>query len=1173
MVSPSKSTNRGSSHKSGTSSSPKGQATISSYFSQSTSSPSKHFATQTGLGKRAPPSAVVDLTEDASDNELPVAKKKRVGSSLQNNDKIRDNGNSLPSRSPRTPKKSISKYGFNHSSDPPEAPETPEEKRAKKTRREAFKRKLLADNGMFGRRPEVVQSKKQAEVVDEDVMDIDDLDAIRERSRNESELEGSDQETSVLPAAVTSKAFSSSKGKEKARASETLPAKRSKKEVEVGPSGQTYTPLEKQVLALKEKYLDAILMFEVGYKYRFFGEDARIASEVLNIAHFPDRNFLTASVPDHRRDIHLRRLLSHGYKVGIIGQMETAALKKISDTRNKPFERALTHMYTAATYIDEIDADDDDSRIAPPVFMCICESMLGGMGVDERVSISMVAVTPSTSDVLWDEFEDGFMRNELETRMAHIRPSEILSSKDKLSKVTQKILQYHSKESSSKTLARDRVRLERYDDEMNYTDAFRQLQTFYAQKGNTRASENFKSGKLLAAISDLPRKVVIALAHSLNYLNSFGLGDVLTEMQFFSKFTERQHMLLNANTLSNLEIYRNQTDFTMRGSLMWVLNRTKTTFGARLLKSWIGRPLTDVGALQARVDAVEAIISAEASKSRERLLRLRELLKEIGKTDLAKGLSRIQYFKCTPKELARLLRAFGKAADAFLPFENIEDVGLANPVLNEIIFTLPKIRDSVRKIGSCLNLKKADEDKRDELWSDPDKYPEVDDLKMAIMVVESELADHLKTMNLDEVDILLPFYRLPSKSELRQYLVEVKKNEKRDIPVTWEVVSSTKSARRYRTPEVRKMLQERAQFQEKLKAEANKAYVAFLSEIMDEHYVVLRNAVNKLAVADCLFSLAEVASQGNYVKPVFVDQETDILEITDGRHPMIELLRSDPFVPNTVCIGGSDTKTKIITGPNMGGKSSATRMVALIALMAQIGTYVPAASVRLSPLDAILTRMGASDDLAKGRSTFMVEMSETSDILHSATKRSLVILDELGRGSSTFDGMAIAGATLEHLVENISCKTLFITHYPVVASSSEQKHPDKVINLHMGFTEETTLLGKRTITFLYQLTKGISSGSYGIECARLAGISESLLEKAEERAEFMQRTVQSREQIVKYVVLVSNYPDCMQTCLICHSSRTRKVINILNRIQASGTSHTTGWLGDLRTLIRPSLLG
>ncbi|KAH8117506.1 muts domain V-domain-containing protein [Phellopilus nigrolimitatus] len=1112
----------------------KGQLSISSYFATQSGSPSKHFARQ---GEKRPASAVVvDLTSDgdASEAEPPPKKTKTSSAAPVKNEEQRifvpDLSNPLherlgpepgpstlmttPPPRPRTPVGSVKKYSFNNASESNDVPETPEEKRAKKARREAFKRRLLGDNNMFSKqtkRAPPVEERRPALI--SDAVDIDDLENIRDREEDESSLEASDREMSALPNSVTSKAFLGFKGKGKENPQMTSSARKAKKVTteEIGPSGETYTPLEKQIKSFKKKYPDAILMIEVGYKYRFFGEDAKIASELLGIVQFVKRNFWTASIPTHRRDIHLKKLLSHGYKVGIIGQIETAALKKVSENRNNPFHRALTNMYTAATYIDEVESVDDPLLLTPPIFMCITEGLLGGMGADERVSFGIVAITPSTGDVVWDEFEDGFMRSELETRMAHIKPSEILVSSKTLSKVTEKVLHYQKKEASSNESARDKVRLERYKDELGYTDAFQQLQTFYMQKNKGKASENFKSGKLLAAISDLPRKASIALAHSVNYLNSFGLADVLTQTQFFTKFTERQHMLLNANTLANLEIYRNQTDLTTKGSLMWVLNKTKTAFGARLLRSWIGRPLVDVSALQARVDAVETIRCAEAFKSREHLLRLQDLLRGLKDVDLARGLSRIQYSKCTPKELAKLLMAFSRVANSFDIFASLEDVGFSTPVLNEIVFALPKLRSCMKQIMTCINLEKAKEDKRDELWSDPDKYPEVDDTKMAIMAVESELADHLK--------MIRKILKKPAAQYVTikddEYLIEVKKNERRDIPLTWEVVTSTKSARRYRTPEVKKKLQERAQYQEKLEAEANKAYLAFLAEIMDEHYVTLRNAVNKLAIADCLFSLAAVASQDDYVKPTFV--EDDVLEITDGRHPMVELLRQDPFVHNSLCLGGSDTRAKIITGPNMGGKSSAVRMVALIALMAQIGSYVPAASVRMSPLDAILTRMGASDDLARGRSTFMVEMSETSDILHSATPKSLVVLDELGRGSSTFDGMAIAGATLEHLVEKKECKTLFITHYPVVAISTERKYPSKATNLHMGFTEDTTIEGKRVITFLYRLTNGISSGSYGIECARLAGIPEKLLESASEQAEKMQKAVQNRGRTNRHV--------------------------------------------------------
>ncbi|KAI5124483.1 hypothetical protein M0805_003010 [Coniferiporia weirii] len=1099
------------------------QPTISSYFASQSSSPSSKRASRQAE-KRAASAVFVDLTSDDAQEAQPVTKRTKVAHHERAHEEkgcifTPDLTNPLHEHSRpghgiaqppprRAAVESAEKYVFKDTPDDHEIPEAPEERHAKKTRREAFKRMLLGDNNLFSDTTGKTKPERRTGVTPNEAVDIDDLEIIREQDGDDDERNSEENGSmpSGLPEFVTSKAFLSSKGnkKDSSQRPESSARRGIVKAEEVGPSGQPYTPLEKQVLKLRKKYPDAVLMVEVGYKYRFFEEDARIASRVLGIANFPDRNLQTASIPAHRRDIHLKNLLSHGYKVGIVGQTETAALKKVSENRNNPFDRALTHMYTAATYIDEVDSEDDPSLVSPPIFVCITESLLGGIGADERVSTSLVAITPSTGDVVWDEFEDGFMRSELETRLAHIKPSEILLPDKELSRVTERLLRHLTREASSNESARDKVRLERHKRELNYVDAFQKLQTFYAQKNLRKASDNFNSGKLLAAISALPRKVSVALAYSVDYLGSFGLADVLTQTEFFSKFTEKQHMLLNANTLSNLEIYHNQTDFSVKGSLMWVLNKTRTTFGARLLRSWIGRPLVDASALQARVDAVEAILCAKTVSTRELSVKLRELLKSLRDVDLARGLSRIQYSKCTPRELAKLLKAFSRVADTFDHFELPENVGFPTPVLNDIIFVLPKLRSSVKQIVFSINLKKAENDQRDELWNNPDKYPIVDDTKMAILAVESELADHLKDIR--------KILKKPAAQYVTinqdEFLIEVKKAERRDIPLTWEVVTSTKSARRYRTPEVKKKLQERARYQEKLGAEANKAYVQFLAEIMDEHYVILRNAVNNLAIADCLFSMAEVASQDDYVKPTFV--QGDVLDIVDGRHPIIEILRRDPFLPNSICLGDTDTKTKIITGPNMGGKSSSVRMVALIALMAQIGSYVPASSAKMTPLDAILTRMGASDNLARGRSTFMVEMSETSDILRSATPNSLVILDELGRGSSTFDGMAIAGATLEHLVENVGSKTLFITHYPVVALSTERKYPDKVSNLHMGFTEETTIEGKREITFLYRLTSGISSGSYGIECARLAGIPEQILETASEQAQIMQRLVQSR---------------------------------------------------------------
>ncbi|KDR81784.1 hypothetical protein GALMADRAFT_152606 [Galerina marginata CBS 339.88] len=946
---------------------------------------------------------------------------------------------------------------------------------ADRERHEAFKKKLLQDNSCFLQKESTVVDVDEDQAMDMDEGGVSDHLSDSDRFQRLSEM------------------FSNKdKGKGKATVKISPPAKRSKKVVELGPSGQPYTPLEQQVLRLKKENVGTVLLVEVGYKYKFFGDDAKIADKELGMVAYMDRNFLVASIPVPRRDVHLKKLLSRGYRVGIVDQIETAALKKIGDNRNAPFDRKLTHLYTAATYVEDMDSVDELEKYTAPPFMCLVEVKKEGKEAD--VSIGMVTICPSTGDVVWDSFDDTIMRLELETRLVHTRPSELLVPKHGLTEATTKML-YHF---TGISMDGHQIRTEQFGKVMTYTDAFSKVSEFYTDKQKFGvASDSFKSGKLMAAVTDLPNQVVIALAHAIKHLSAFGIADAFLETQFFTKFSTRVHMLLAANTLTNLEIYRNETDNTSRGSLMWVLDRTKTKFGARLLRSWVGRPLVDKRVLEDRVSAVEEIIESPS----ETLSTLRGLLR--GLPDLAKGLCRIQYGQCTPKEISILLPAFNKVALAFPNVNKAEDVGLKSTILNEIIASLPKLKEPIGELLQIVNLKEAAEGSKDSMWTDEERYPEIINSAMSLQVIEFELTEELKAVRKQ--------LRMPSLEwttiAIDECLVEVKLKENRPIPNDWILHSKqvTKYYARYQPPSVREKLEERSQRRETLEAEANMAYRSFLTEISQKYYGVLRDAVNKLATADCLLSLAHVALQENYVRPEFTDDDT--LEIVGGRHPMIEVFNENPYIPNSIDIGGSDSRAKIITGPNMGGKSSCVRMIALIALMAQIGSYVPATSVKMGLLDSILTRMGASDDLARGRSTFMVEMSETSEILQTATSKSLVILDELGRGTSTFDGMAIADATLQYLVQSIKCKTLFITHYPLLATKLQTKFPNDVQNLHMGYEAESRIDGTRSITFLYRLIPGLATESFGIECARLARVPEEILSVATERSAAMEEEV------------------------------------------------------------------
>lgn len=279
---------------------------------------------------------------------------------------------------------------------------------------------------------------------------------------------------------------------------------------------------------------------------------------------------------------------------------------------------------------------------------------------------------------------------------------------------------------------------------------------------------------------------------------------------------------------------------------------------------------------------------------------------------------------------------------------------------------------------------------------------------------------------------------------------------------------------RFHSPEVTKLIRERDQLKEALAAACDTAFKELLA-LISTKYQAFRDCVQSLAVLDCLLSLAEIANQPGYVKPEFTNQTSILIE--QGRHPMVEQLLLDAYVPNDIYLSSNETRALLITGPNMGGKSSYVRQTALIAIMGQIGSYVPATSAKLGMLDAVFTRMGVFDNMMAGESTFMVELSETSDILKQATSRSLVILDELGRGTSTHDGVAIAQAVLDYVVQDIKCLTLFITHYQTLSGMAKAYGNKALKNVHMKFTE--TGDDGQEITFLYEVGEGVAHRSYG----------------------------------------------------------------------------------------------
>ncbi|KAI0442269.1 muts domain V-domain-containing protein [Xylaria telfairii] len=915
------------------------------------------------------------------------------------------------------------------------------------------------------------------------------------------------------------------------------PTKAKKKGAKTGK----LTPMEIQFLDIKRKHMDTILIVEVGYKFKFFGEDARVAAKELSIVCIPGKfrydehpseahldRFASASIPVHRLPVHAKRLVAAGHKVGVVRQIETAALKKVGDNRNAPFTRKLTNVYTKGTYIDEVgelDQHSDASTSAGGYLLCITETAAKGWGTDEKVDVGIIAVQPATGDIIYDNFEDGFMRSDIETRLLHISPCEFLIVGE-LSKATEKLIQHLS--GSSTNVFGDRSRVERVGKSKTIAaEAYSHVTQFYSNKlkeneGNEQASA------LLDKVLKLPEAVTICLSSMINHLKEYGLEHIFDLTKYFQSFSARQHMLVNGTTLESLEVYRNQTDHGEKGSLFWALDKTLTRFGRRLLRKWVGRPLLDKERLEERVAAVEELLD---NASTAKVDQLEHLLKTT-KTDLERSLIRIYYGKCTRPELLAVLQTLQRIASEFTRVKDPSDTGFKSAAISDAIASLPAILPTVLSYLERINAEAAREDDKYAFFRETEETEAITDHKLGIASVEQELDAHRK----------VAASKLNKKSTVSyvtvagiEYLVEVSNADLKHVPASWIKISGTKKLSRFHTPEVVRLISERDQHKEALSAACDVAFASLLQSIASD-YQPLRDAISSLATLDCLLSLSKVAALPGYTKPQFLPADTPpTISITSGRHPIAEQTLATSYIPFSTSLSCPAPLAHLITGPNMGGKSSFVRAVALLVLLAQIGSFVPADSLTLTLADAIHTRMGARDNLFRGESTFMVEVSETARILRSATPRSLVILDELGRGTSTYDGAAIAQAVLQHVVEDTRCLTLFITHYQSLARVAEGL-AGKCKNVHMRFTattrgcnssDESKMMespgedidrqtenepfeGDEEITFLYEVGEGVAHRSYGLNVARLARIPRRVLDVAAKKSRELEDEIKKR---------------------------------------------------------------
>lgn len=587
--------------------------------------------------------------------------------------------------------------------------------------------------------------------------------------------------------------------------------------------------------------------------------------------------------------------------------------------------------------------------------------------------------------------------------------------------------------------------------------------------------------QVLPLLMSLDIHVQCACAQLVRYLSAYGLTWAFAEAGNYAAFQDRTCMLLSGHTLRNLELMYNATDGQVYGSLLWHLDHCRTPMGKRLLRQWLRRPLLDAAQIARRVDAVDVLRERRLAVLHQAVAMLTRL------PDLARGLARVAYGLVEPTELATVLLSLHRITREF-SFRDAGEVHSGAVQLDATLAALSTARECVATHLAAIRVSDARKNAKTELFTDAARYPAIAAWKQQLADDEAQLAAHL-----DELRVVLrrPKLQYTSVSGLEN-LIEVRASEASKTPADWVRVNSTKAVVRFHTPTVLRLARLREQHREQLAEAGREAWRDFV-QCVARDYGAMRRVVRAVAELDALTSLADVASLPGYTRPTLTDEDAVVLR--GFRHPVLEALRPLPYVPNDVTLGGAHPRAVLLTGANMGGKSSTVRALALVLILAQIGSFVPCAEARMPCHDAILTRMGAHDHLARGKSTFLVEAEETAHLLRTATPRSLLLLDEFGRGTSTFDGAALAYAVLRTLLApEARPKVLFITHYAALGALADEL-PGRIANLHMATRLDTH--GDHTeVVFLHTLRAGLAPASLGVYVAGLAGLPAPLVEAA-----------------------------------------------------------------------------
>ncbi|WP_373018148.1 DNA mismatch repair protein MutS [Thiomicrorhabdus sp.] len=802
-----------------------------------------------------------------------------------------------------------------------------------------------------------------------------------------------------------------------------------------------HTPMMQQYLAIKAEHPDHLLFYRMGDFYELFHDDAKKAAELLDIT-------LTARGKSGGQPIPMAGIPHHsadGYLAKLVKLGESVAIcEQVGDPANSkgPVERKVVRVITPGTLVEEALLEDRSENLLAAITQA-----------NEVYGLAYL-------DVASGRFEATQLENEtqLSAEIERLKPSEMLLPDDDL-----------LRESLPESILK-RAGVVRYP-----------AWHFEVKSSKKRLTEHFGTQDLTAFGCETKPAVTAAAGGILHYAKTM-LQNGLEHIQSLNTYQTDDTLVLDAISRRNLEIDTNLSGGT-HNTLAAILDHTATAMGSRLLKRWLNQPLRNQAVINARLDSIEEIIGLQDDEL------LRQSLKQIG--DMERILSRVALYSARPRDLLQLGRALNSLPDlqSLLGTHQVEKL----LSLADKIATFPEL---------ATLLDQAITDNPPMLIRDGGVIAEGYDAELdELRNLKNEAGDFLLKLEQSErertgINTLKVGY-----NRVHGYYIEISKLHSDQVPTEYVRRQTLKGQERYIIPELKTFEDKILSAGEKSLAREKWLYQQLL-ETLNKSLSALQSCAAALSELDVLVNLATQAMALNLTRPILTEQPG--LSITKGRHLTVEAVSSEPFIPNDTRFD-EQRQLQIITGPNMGGNSTYMRQTALITLMAFMGSFVPADSAQIGPIDRIFTRIGASDDLTSGRSTFMVEMTETANILHHASEQSLILMDEVGRGTSTFDGLALAWAIAEHMANKVRGFCLFATHYFELTTLAEQFN--NTVNVHLDAIEH-----QDKIVFLHQVQEGPASQSYGLQVAALAGVPQKVIQSAKRHlANLENQTIQTAQ--------------------------------------------------------------